>query len=61
MRHQGKPVKRWWFVIRWKQILDELESDHIFFFRIIGLRGSRTNITYHREENFTVLEIHPQL
>ena len=47
MRHQGKPVKRGWLVRRGKQILDELEPDHNFFFRIIGLRGSRTDITYH--------------
>ena len=47
MRHQGKPVKREWLVRRGKQILDELEPDHNFFFRIIGLRGSRTDITYH--------------
>ena len=32
MRHQGKPVKRWWFVRRGKQILDKLEPDHNFFF-----------------------------
>ena len=32
MRHQGKPVKRWWFVRREKQILDELEPDHHFHF-----------------------------
>ena len=32
MRHQGKPVKRWWFVRRGKQILDELEPDHNFLF-----------------------------
>ena len=30
MRHQGKPVKRWWFVRRGKQILDELKLDHNF-------------------------------
>ena len=30
MRHQGKPVKRWWFVRRGRQILDELEPDHNF-------------------------------
>ena len=32
MRHQGKPVKRWWFVRRGKQTLDELEPDHNFIF-----------------------------
>ena len=32
MRHQGKPVKRWWFVTQGKQILDELEPDHNFLF-----------------------------
>ena len=32
MRHLGKPVKRWWFVKRVKQILDELEPDHNFLF-----------------------------
>ena len=32
MRHQGKPEKRWWFVRRGKQILDELEPDHNFIF-----------------------------
>ena len=32
MRHQVKPVKRWWFVRRGKQILDELEPDHNFLF-----------------------------
>ena len=32
MRHQGKPVKRWWFARRAKQILDELEPDHNFLF-----------------------------
>ena len=32
MRHRGKPVKRWWFVGRGKQILDELEPDHHFLF-----------------------------
>ena len=32
MRHQGKPVKRWWFVRRGKQILDELEPNHKFLF-----------------------------
>ena len=32
MRYQGKPVKRWWFVRRRKQILDELEPDHNFLF-----------------------------
>ena len=60
MRHQGKPVKRWSFVRRVKQILDELESDHNIFFRIICLRGSRTDITYHREEVLTVLKNHLQ-
>ena len=30
MRHQGKPVKRWWFVRRGRQTLDELEPDHNF-------------------------------
>ena len=32
MRHQGKPVKRWWFVRQGKQIIDELEPDHNFLF-----------------------------
>ena len=32
MRHQGKPVKRWWFVKRGKQILVELEPDNNFLF-----------------------------
>ena len=32
MRHQGKPVKRWWLVRRGKQILDESEPDHNFLF-----------------------------
>ena len=32
MRHQGKPVKRWWFVRQGKQILDELEPDQNFLF-----------------------------
>ena len=32
MRHQGKPVKRLWFVRRGKQIPDELEPDHNFLF-----------------------------
>ena len=32
VRHLGKPVKRWWFVKRVKQILDELEPDHNFLF-----------------------------
>ena len=32
MRHQGKPVKRWWFVRRGKQMLDDLEPDHDFLF-----------------------------
>ena len=32
MRHQGKIVKRWWFVRRGKQILDKLEPDHNFLF-----------------------------
>ena len=32
MRHQGKPVKRCWFVRRGRQILDELELDHNFLF-----------------------------
>ena len=30
--HQGRPVKKWWFVRRGKQILDELEPDHNFLF-----------------------------
>ena len=30
--HQERPVKRWWFVRRGKQILDELEPDHNFLF-----------------------------
>ena len=32
MRHQGKAIKRWWFVRRGKRILDELEPDHNFLF-----------------------------
>ena len=32
MRHQEKPVKRWWFLRRGKQIPDELEPDHNFLF-----------------------------
>ena len=32
MRHQGKPVKKWRFVRRGKQILDDLEPYHIFLF-----------------------------
>ena len=32
MRHQGKPIKRWWFARQAKQILDELEPDHNFLF-----------------------------
>ena len=32
MRHQGKPVKRWWFVRRGKHVLDALEPDHNFLF-----------------------------
>ena len=32
MRYQGKPVNRWWFVRRRKQIIDELEPDHNFLF-----------------------------
>ena len=32
MRHQEKPIKRWSFVRREKQILDELEPDHNFLF-----------------------------
>ena len=32
MRHQGKSIKRWWFVRRGKQILKELEPDHNFLF-----------------------------
>ena len=32
MRHQGKPIKRWWFARQAKQILDELELDHNFLF-----------------------------
>ena len=32
MRHQGKPVKKWWFVRRGEQILDELEPHHNFLF-----------------------------
>ena len=32
MRHQGKPVKAWWFVRRGKQILGKLEPDHNFLF-----------------------------
>ena len=31
-RHQGKPVKKYWFLRRGKQILDELEPDHNFLF-----------------------------
>ena len=32
MRHQGKPVRRRWFLRRGKQILDELEPDDNFIF-----------------------------
>ena len=46
IRHQEKPGKRLWFARRGKQILDELEPDHNFFFQIIGLRGFKTDI-YH--------------
>ena len=28
MTRQGKPVKRWWFVRRGKQIVDKLDPDH---------------------------------
>ena len=47
IRHQEKPVKRWWFVKLGNQKIDELEPDDNFFFRIIGLRGSRLDVIYH--------------
>ena len=32
MRQAGKPVSRWWFVIRAEQILNEKNPDHEFQF-----------------------------
>ena len=51
MRHQGKPVKRWWFVRIGKHILGELKPDHNFLFSNHWFERfqNRYNISLRRE------------
>ena len=60
IRYQEKPVKRWWFVGRGKQILDEIKPNHNFLFSNHWFKRfhNRCNISLRRK--VTVLKNHSQ-